>query len=109
MQDDPIFRRVIALIRSGEVKISDHGYDELAHDDLYSLDMIRGVADAVVVESYPTFPKGACVLVLQRDPAGRPVHVLWGIPKGHEAPAVLITAYRPDPDQWEPGFIRRRT
>ena len=38
----------------------------------------------------------------------RHIHVVWGIPKGKTEPAVLITAYRPDPDLWENDFLRRK-
>ena len=38
----------------------------------------------------------------------QPIHVVWGIPKGHSSPAVLITAYRPDPEIWEDDYLRRR-
>jgi hypothetical protein len=43
-------------------------------------------------------------LVLQHDQRGAPLHALWGIPRGHDGPAVLITAYRPDPAKWTSGF-----
>ena len=36
-----------------------------------------------------------------------PIHVVWGIPKGARSPAVLVTAYRPDPAKWSSDFIRR--
>jgi hypothetical protein len=69
--------------------------------------MVRGIKDAEVVEDYPDFVKGPCVLALQKDPAGSPVRVLWGIPKDENGPAVLVTAYRPDPRCWSSDMKRR--
>lgn len=102
------FERVLQLIQSGDVKISEHGYDEMAADDLLARDIMAHVTEGIVVEEYPTYPKGPCVLVLQKDREGRPLHVLWGIPKGASSPAVLITAYRPDPVRWSEDFLRRK-
>ena len=104
------FQRVRALIARREVRVSDHGYDELASDGILVREVLAGVETAQVLEDYPEYPKGPCVLVLQRDEAGGPVHVVWGIPKGKASPAVLVTAYRPDPEQWtEESRLRRDT
>ena len=102
------FERVLDLVNRKEVMISDHGYDELAADGIFVSDVIDTVADGVVVEDYPDYPKGSSVLVLQRDGKGNPIHVVWGIPKGTSTPAVLVTAYRPDPERWSKDFMRRR-
>jgi len=48
------------------------------------------------------------VLVLQEDKNRQPVHVVWGIASGKVSPAVLITAYRPEPDKWDDNFTRRK-
>lgn len=103
------FERIKRLVTSRSLRISEHGYDELVADDILSRDIIEGVEDGRVVEDYPDYPKGVCVLVLQRDRNENPIHVLWGIPKGHSEPAVVVTAYRPNPDLWQEGFMRRRT
>jgi hypothetical protein len=100
--------RVRELVANGDVQISDHGYDELSADNLTAAELVDGVAAAEVVEDYPNFGKGPCVLVLQRDSTGRPIHGLWGIPKGHDRPAVLVTAYRPDPLRWSADFRTRK-
>jgi len=90
------------------VRISEHGYDEMVEDNMRVREVLGGVATAILVEDYPTFGKGPSVLVLQSDSVGQPIHVVWGIPKGHERPAVLVTAYRPDPEKWSTGFTERR-
>ena len=96
------------LVASGDVRISEHGYEELANDGLMAREVVSGIDSAILVEDYPDFPKGASVLVLQTDTNGQPVHVVWGIPKGHARPAVLVTAYRPDPARWNTEFKRRK-
>jgi len=69
------------LVTKGEILISDHGYDELAADNLSVRKLVSGLNDAELLEDYPDFPKGPCVLVLQQDENDQPIHVVWGILK----------------------------
>ena len=107
MSGSKIFTLILELIQKNEVLISSHGYDELANDKIFVRDVLAFIDSAVVLEEYPEFGKGPCVLLLQKDRAYNPIHTVWGIPKGKERPAVLITAYRPDPEKWSDDFRRR--
>lgn len=102
------FELIQALVAQNNVLVSEHGYDELAADGILVDDVLAGVQTGIVVEDYPDYYKGPCVLVLQYDLQHEPIHVLWGIPKGKLSPAVVITAYRPDSAKWTNDFMRRK-
>jgi len=103
------FERILELVARREVRVSEHGYDELAHDGILVREVIAGAMQGLVVEDYASYPKGPSVLVLQKDEMGRLLHVVWGIPKDSPAPAVVVTAYRPDPERWTADFRHRRS
>jgi hypothetical protein len=101
-------RRVQALVLRGEYIVSRHGFRELAADDIVAEDAISGAAFAIAVEDYPDSRKEPSVLVLERDRNGRPIHVMWGVPRSAGTPAILVTAYRPAPERWAADFMKRK-
>jgi hypothetical protein len=102
-----ILRRVQMLVLTGDYLVSDHGFDELEEDAIVARDAIAGIADAITVEDYPDRFRGPSVLALQYDAEGRAIHVVWAIPSGERRPAVLVTAYRPNPRLWDSEFRKR--
>lgn len=101
-------KRVQRLVARGEALASRHGHREMANDLLGLAELVATLDAAQVVEDYPDYWKGPAVLVLQLDRAGQPVHVLWGIERGTETPAILVTAYRPELERWSDDFLARK-
>ena len=101
-------RQIQELVARGEARVSAHGYDELAADGLPVRDLVDGLASAELIREYPDYARGPCVLVLLRLADGTPAHAVWGIPRGKNGPAVLVTSYRPDPAIWGADFRTRR-
>jgi hypothetical protein len=101
-------RRIQTLVLTGDYRISDHGFDELEEDAILATEAIAGIAAATAIEEYPDRKRGPSVLALQHDGDGRAIHVVWGIPVGRRRPAVLITAYRPNPALWDNDFRKRK-
>jgi hypothetical protein len=102
-----VLRRVQTLVLSGDYLTSDHGFNELVEDAIIASDVINGIAAAIAIEEYPDRVRGPGVLALQHDGGGRPVHVVWAIPANRRRPAILVTAYRPDPKRWDSDFKQR--
>jgi hypothetical protein len=98
-----------ALADKGDILISDHGYDELAADDIHVQDIVTGLIRSEAIEYYPDYSKGPCVLMLTIDRNDQPIHAVWGIPAGAPRPVVLVTAYRPDPARWADDYRSRKS
>ena len=101
------FDTVRRLIEDGDWRASDHGLQRLGEENIVASELVDGIGSALVAEDYPDYHVGPCVLVLQQDRDG-PVHALWGLEKGTDRPAVLVTAYRPDPERWKDDYRTRK-
>lgn len=71
-------------------------------------EIIRETPSGLPIGDYPDYHVGPAVLVLFFDGSRRPIHAVWGLEKGTREPAILVTAYRPDPEEWEPDFRTRK-
>jgi hypothetical protein len=69
-------------------------------------DIEQAIQTGTIIEEYPHDPRGACCLVLGFA-VNRPLHVLCGRLDAEEI--LIITAYEPDPTEWEVGWRIRKT
>jgi hypothetical protein len=94
-----IFANVCALVLQDDWRTSDHALQRLDEYDIMASDLADAIDRGVVIEDYPSYHAGPCVLVLQADRRGT-VHALWGLEADTQRPAVLVTVYRPDRARW---------
>ena len=104
----PTFERIRALVKARKVRISAHCYARLVKRGILASEIVAGAAQGAVIDDYPEAHIGPSTLVLQNDPQGRPLHVVWGIEKDTTEPAVIVTAYYPDPALWSSDFRSRK-
>lgn len=92
-------RALQEAIWAERVRITDHA-DEEAQADRLSFEAIYfSVEHGEIIERYPEGRPYPSCLVFGRTFAGDPVHSVWAYNDRNEW-AVLITVYRPDPEQW---------
>ena len=103
------FDKIRGLVGQRKVRISAHAYQRLIKRGILPTEVVAGALKAEVLEEYPDYHIGPAVLVLQSDGDGAALHAVWGIEKGTTEPAVLATAYHPDPSKWTADFRRRRS
>lgn len=105
---DATFIKICALISQRKVRVSTHAVTRCAKRGLLLTEIIQQTSSGQPIEDYPDYHVGPAVLVLLYDGSQRPIHAVWGLEKGTQEPAVLVTAYRPDLDDWEPDFRTRK-
>lgn len=98
---------IVEAIRTNRVRISDHA-DEEAEADRLSFDEIYfSVLHGEIIEDYPSDKPYPSCLIYGETFSGDPVHSVWAYNEQNQW-VVLITVYRPDPDRWINGRIRRK-
>ena len=84
-----------------------HAVFEAARDDIFVDEIEQALCECEIIADFPQ--RGRC-LVWGRLPSGEPVHVVVeyadyaGDPEAH---LVVVTVYRPDPERWIDGRMRR--
>jgi len=101
--------RSLALIRErvrrGDYVISFTHTEKLRERKISADDVEKAIREGAIVEDYPDDARGPSCLILGRS-GGRPLHVVCG--RLDEQRILIITAYEPDPAEWESDWRTRR-
>lgn len=101
---------MIQLIRKAAKKkilFLPHAVKQISHPArMISVAEVRRVIErGEIIENYPEDIRGPSCLILGHADADRPIHVVCS-PKAEYL--AIITAYLPDPEQWEDNFKKRK-
>lgn len=96
---------IINAIRNNRVRITDHADEESVDDGLTYEEIYFSVIHGEIIEDYPNDKPYPSCLVLGKNFSGEPIHSVWAYNQ-ENLWAVLITVYRPSPEQWIDGKKR---
>ena len=92
--------------RRGTFHFTPHAYERIQARGLSANDIISAVASAIVIEDYSDSRPHPTRLLLTMTRRG-PLHVVIS-ERLAQGVILVVTAYEPSPEQWHPGFRRRR-
>lgn len=87
------------------IRWTDHVLKRLLLRGISQADVLQAIYSGEIIEDYPDdYPYPSCLL-FGHDTAGAALHVCCGRGPGE---IWMITAYHPDPDEWEPDLKTRK-
>ena len=93
------------LCENGSIRWTGHVLKRLMQRGIFQTSVIQAIRSGEIIEQYPNdYPYPSCLL-LGTTEAGEALHIVCGIGEGE---VWLITAYHPDPDEWESDLKTRR-
>lgn len=85
-------------VASGQYLWTLHADEERRNDSLSISEVEIALKSGIIIEQYPTDPRGASCLVYG-DVSGVPVHIVCG--KNSMEQLVIITVYKPELPKWK--------
>ena len=93
------------LCENGSIRWTGHILKRLMQLGIFQASVVQAIRSGEIIEQYPNdYPYPSCLL-LGTTEAGEALHIVCGIGEGE---VWLITAYHPDPDEWESDLKTRR-
>lgn len=100
------FESIIQSIRDKKLRITDHADEEAYNDRIVLMEVFNTITPGEIIEQYPDDKPYPSCLVFSKLKGGDPIHTVWAFNQETQS-SVLITIYRPDPEKWIGGKIRR--
>lgn len=99
-------KQIQSLILKKKYRLTSHAEEERDADQIKLQEIEEALLSArsKIIEDYPNDPRGPSCLILGFTKQNLPVHTVWGV---IEDIVVLVTIYRPDPDEWINWEIRK--
>jgi hypothetical protein len=92
-------------VKNSKYKISFTHTEKLRQRRIEIRELEEAILAGEIIERYPTDPRGPSCLILGYTRRDRPLHVVCGI---IEEDLLVITAYEPSLEEWEPDWKTRR-
>lgn len=93
-------------VSEGRYSLSFTHTEKLRLRRIKAVDIEQAVKSGNIIEDYPNDPRGASCLILGRV-GNRPLHILFAQLEAQEI--LVVTAYEPDPEEWEDDWQTRKT
>ncbi|MFY8000477.1 MAG: DUF4258 domain-containing protein [Candidatus Kapaibacteriota bacterium] len=89
----------------GDIEFSDHATKQMRKRGISIDELFQAVTNAECIETYPDDKYGSSVLLLGFTDIARPLHLV--VTASERPSCKIITAYQPNPDEWDYNRIRR--
>lgn len=89
-----IVEKIKKAIENKDVLVTLFGLEKLAAENISIREILESIECSEIVEEYKNHERGHCVLLMQFEPDGEPIHVFWSLPKNEDSPAILVFADR---------------
>ncbi len=99
---------IINAIQNKKIKITDHADEEAQNDNLLFDEIYFSIKHGEIIEDYPEDKPYPSCLIYGTTSRNDPIHSVWAY-NSNSNWAVLITAYRPDPNLWINYKERRKS
>jgi len=92
-------------VRNSKYKISFTHTERLRQRKIEIRELEEAIFTGEIIERYPADPRGPSCLILGYTQRNRPLHIVCGI---MEEDLLVITAYAPSSEEWQPDWKTRR-